>query len=111
MNLHILDKESYDSEITERIRAGEKVDVFDIRGISTLCDYQSQELLLDLTCQSYTRSEICRLRCVELSTVKTQIRNILKKFEMESMSEVAACINGLGIIDYLHMKNADHKKK
>ena len=40
-----------------------------------------------------------------------QIRNILKKFEMESMSEVAACINGLGIIDYLHMKNADHKKK
>ena len=52
VNLHILDKESYDSEITERIRAGEKVDVFDIRGISTLCDYQSQELLLDLTCQS-----------------------------------------------------------
>lgn len=111
VNLHILNKESYDSEITERIRAGEKVDVFDIRGISALCDYQSQELLLDLTCQSYTRSEICRLRCVELSTVKTQIRNILKKFEMESMSEVAACINGLGIIDYLHMKNADHKKK
>ena len=33
VNLHILDKESYDSEITERIRAGEKVDVFDIRGI------------------------------------------------------------------------------
>ena len=65
VNLHILDKESYDSEITERIRAGEKVDVFDIRGISTLCDYQSQELLLDLTCQGYTRSEICRLRCVE----------------------------------------------
>lgn len=27
VNLHILDKESYDSEITERIRAGEKVDV------------------------------------------------------------------------------------
>lgn len=49
VNLHILDKESYDSEITERIQAGEKVDVFDIRGISTLCDYQSQELLLDLT--------------------------------------------------------------
>lgn len=49
VNLHILDKESYDSEIAERIQDGEKVDVFDIRGISTLCDYQSQELLLDLT--------------------------------------------------------------
>ena len=72
---------------------------------------QTELDILDLTCQGYTRSEICRLRCVELSTVKTQIRNILKKFEMESMSEVAACINGLGIIDYLHMKNADHKKK
>ena len=94
VNLHILDKESYDSEITERIRAGEKVDVFDIRGISTLCDYQSQELLLDLTCQGYTRSEICRLRCVEIID-----------------DPQAACINGLGIIDYLHMKNADHKKK
>ncbi|MFQ9394640.1 MAG: hypothetical protein ACLR2E_12135 [Lachnospiraceae bacterium] len=46
------------ARLLERIRAGEKVDVFDIRGISTLCDYQSQELLLDLTCQGYTRSEI-----------------------------------------------------
>ena len=92
VNLHILDKESYDSEITERIRAGEKVDVFDIRGISTLCDYQSQELLLDLTCQSYTRSEICRLRCVELSTVKTQIRNILKKLEF--------CYQKAGLVKY-----------
>lgn len=93
----------------QRVKQKESSFMYTLQIVTQLT--QTELDILDLTCQGYTRSEICRLRCVELSTVKTQIRNILKKFEMESMSEVAACINGLGIIDYLHMKNADHKKK
>lgn len=62
---------------------------------------QTELDVLDLMSQGYTRSQICETRCVELSTVKTQIHNILKKFKKESMGEVTAIVNDLHILDYL----------
>lgn len=62
---------------------------------------QTELDVLDLMSQGYTRSQICKIRCVELFTVKTQIHSILKKFNKDSMSEVIALINELHIIDYL----------
>ena len=44
--------------------------------------------ILNLFLQGKTRAEICRIRHVELSTVKTQIHSILKKFNKDSVSEV-----------------------
>ncbi|MDR1641722.1 MAG: response regulator transcription factor, partial [Clostridiales bacterium] len=46
--------------------------------------------VLKLLNLGYTRAEICRLRCVELSTVKSQINSILKKFGRASISKLLA---------------------
>lgn len=62
---------------------------------------QTELDVLDLMSRGYTRAQICEKRCVELSTVKTQIHNILKKFNMESMSDVCDLMNKLNIFDYL----------
>ena len=45
------------------------------------------DVLYLLSC-GYTRSEICALRIVEMSTVKTQIHSILRKFGKKTISEL-----------------------
>lgn len=62
---------------------------------------QTEIDILDLLSQGYTRSEICRIRCVELSTVKTQIKSILKKFNKSTTAEVIQQMNDLKIFDYI----------
>ena len=62
---------------------------------------QTELDILDLVSQGYTRSQICEIRCVELSTIKTQINSILKKFNLSTMTEVVEMINSLNIFDYL----------
>ncbi len=62
---------------------------------------QTELDVLELMSRGYTRAQICEERCVELSTIKTQIHNILKKFNMESMSDVCELMNKLNIFDYL----------
>lgn len=62
---------------------------------------QTEIDILDLLSQGYTRSEICKIRCVELSTVKTQIKSILKKFNKSTTAEVIQQMNDLKIFDYI----------
>lgn len=57
--------------------------------------------ILELLSQGYSRAEICRIRCVELSTVKTQIKSILKKFNKSTTVEVIQELNDLKVFDYL----------
>ena len=35
---------------------------------------------LYLLSNGYSKKDVCELRCVEMSTVKSQVHNILKKF-------------------------------
>ena len=53
--------------------------------------------------RGYTRSQICEIRCVELSTVKSQIHTILKKFGKNNMQELIAMLNHLHVLEYLHL--------
>ena len=53
--------------------------------------------ILYLLSQHYTRTDICRIRCVEMSTVKTQIHNILQKLGKKSISEVLIPIDNQNI--------------
>lgn len=85
----------------QRVKNRENSFLYTLQIITQLT--QTELDVLDLLCKGYTRTQICEIRCVELSTIKTQIHNILRKFEMESMSEVVACVNRLGIIDYIRM--------
>jgi DNA-binding NarL/FixJ family response regulator len=55
--------------------------------------------ILYLLSQNYTRADICRARCVEMSTVKTQIHNILQKLGKKNISEVLIPIQNQDIWD------------
>ena len=57
--------------------------------------------VLDLLVQGKTRVEICDIRYVELSTVKSQIHSILKKFQMHSTEEVVNILRTLNIFNVL----------
>lgn len=63
---------------------------------------QTELTILDLLHQGYSRQQICELRFVEMSTVKTQIHNILKKFNKASMTEVLSLLDEMKVFDYLH---------
>jgi DNA-binding NarL/FixJ family response regulator len=57
--------------------------------------------ILVLLCDGKTRNEISHIRCIELSTVKTHIGNILKKLEMKTSSEVVNILRNSQSIDLL----------
>lgn len=83
----------------QRVKNSEDSFLYCLRIVTELT--QTELDILDLCSQGYSRSQICEIRCVELSTVKTQIHNILRKFNKESMSEVTSLINHLQVLDYI----------
>lgn len=83
----------------QRIRNSENSFLYCLNIVTQLT--QKEIDVLDLISQGYTRTQICELRCVELSTVKTQIHNILKKFGCASMSEVVAQIEEAQVFEYI----------
>lgn len=69
-----------------------------IKFVSIFCRLTETEIeTLDLLSQDMTAAEISRMRCVELSTVRTHVNNILKKFDMHSTKEVISLIKRLGM--------------
>ena len=61
--------------------------------------------ILTLLSQGYSRQEICDLRYIVPSTVKTHIHNVLRKFNMDSAVEVIKRLNELRIFEYLTHHN------
>ena len=57
--------------------------------------------VLDLLAQGKSRKEICDIRFVELSTVKTQIHNILKKFKKDTITDVITLLDGFNVFETL----------
>lgn len=53
--------------------------------------------VLELLMKDYTRQEICKLRHVEPSTLKSQINSILKKFDKSSIQEIVPVLRELHI--------------
>lgn len=84
-----------------RIKTQQDSLLFSIRIVSQLT--QTELDILTLMSKGYTRTQICEIRCVELSTVKTQIHNILKKFEKNNMQELITMLKDLHILEYLHL--------
>lgn len=87
----------------QRIRKNETSFLYCLQLVTQLT--QTEIDILDLLNKGYTRQRICDVRCVEMSTVKTQIHSILKKFSRDSVAEVLQMLNGLQIFDYLHGLN------
>ena len=53
--------------------------------------------ILNLLIKGYSRTEICKMRYVEMTTVSTQIRSILKKMEKGHTRELVESLISLGI--------------
>ncbi|WP_242964864.1 response regulator transcription factor [Scatolibacter rhodanostii] len=93
----------------QRIYKAEKSLLYCLHLITQLT--QTEVDILDLLNKGYTRKQICEVRYVEMSTVKTQIHNILKKFEMSNIVEVLELLNSMNVFEYLHnMKHLGDEK-
>ena len=92
----------------QRVKQSEDSFLYNLMLVTQLT--QTEIDILDLLRQGYERPEICAMRCVEMTTLKRHIHNILKKFDLDSMAEVVKRVNDLKIYDYLHnVKNMDLK--
>lgn len=60
--------------------------------------------VLELLMKDYTRQEICKLRHVEPSTLKSQINSILKKFNKNSVQEIVPVLRELHIPEILSQR-------
>lgn len=82
-----------------RVKKSEESFIYCLNTVSQMT--QTEIDILNLLGQGYSRTQICEIRCVELSTIKTHIKNILKKFNKSSTAEVLALMNDLQIFDYI----------
>lgn len=57
--------------------------------------------ILLLLYQGKTQKEICELRCIEMSTVKTHTQNILRKFGRSRIKSVISDIESQNLFPYL----------
>lgn len=58
--------------------------------------------VLELFLHGMTRSEVTRIRMVEVSTTKSQIRSILQKTEYSSMQDLVDTLQELNIATFIH---------
>ncbi len=83
----------------KRMKTSEHSMMFIINILSELTT--SEIALLDLLAQGKKRSEIAKIRCVEMSTIKSQINTILKKFNTKTTKEVVKILSDLKILEML----------
>lgn len=69
-----------------RIKTYESSFLFMLNILATLSPRELDTLYL--LSSGYTRREVCEKRCIEMSTIKTQVRSILKKFNKRNIQDV-----------------------
>ena len=83
----------------KRVRSYETSFLYAVNIVSSLTTTELE--ILGLLLEGKSRREICKLRQVEMSTVKTQIHNILLKFDKTSMDEVIDMIRTMNLSDFI----------
>lgn len=88
----------------KRIKSYESSFLYAVNMVTTLTGSELE--ILNLLIQRKTRKEICKIRYVEMSTVKTQIHNILLKFDRKTVDEVILMIDGMNLNDFISGQNS-----
>ncbi len=78
-----------------RLQKSERSLLFFINSISKLTS--TERAMIKLLLQGRKVSEIANIRCVEVSTIKTQIKGLLRKFGCSRTKEIVNIIHELGI--------------
>lgn len=86
----------------KRVRNCESSFLYAVNIVSSLTTTELE--ILDLLISNKTRRQICQMRQVEMSTVKSQIHGILKKFNMSSVEEIVAFIDQMNLYDLIYNK-------
>ncbi len=86
----------------KRVRSCENSFLYAVNIVSSLTTTELE--ILDLLIKHKTRSEICNLRHVEMSTVKSQIHGILKKFKKNSVEEIVEMIESMKLYNLIYNK-------
>lgn len=87
----------------KRVKLYESSFLYAVNIVSTLTCTELE--ILNLLLQNKTRKEICKIRFVEMSTVKTQIHNILQKFDKKSISEICNMIDTMNLYDFINKQS------
>lgn len=86
----------------KRVKTYETSFLFAVNILTTLTGSELE--LLRLILMRKSRKEICKLRYVEMSTVKTQIRKILQKFNKKSVEEVIQLVDSMNLHEFINPK-------
>ncbi len=62
---------------------------------------QSEIDILRLLHTGMKYQEIAKLRFIEITTIKTHISNLLKKFDKKSVAEVLETVNNIGLFSFI----------
>lgn len=79
----IADKIRYEFQ---RVKTYESSFLFMLNLLSTLTPRELDTLYL--LSNGYSKKDVCEMRCVEMSTVKSQVHNILKKFNKKKIADI-----------------------
>ncbi len=61
----------------------------------------TESAIVVMLAQGMTRKEICEKRFIEMSTLKSHIRNILQKMGVKSTAELMELVNQENLLSYL----------
>lgn len=89
----------------KRVKAYESSFLYAVNIVTSLTETELE--ILKLLMKHTSRKDICRIRYVEMSTVKTQIRNILRKFNKKSIEEVIGMIDSMNLYDFICRQSKD----
>ncbi len=92
----------------KRVKSYESSFLYAVNIVTSLTGTEME--ILNLLLQHKTRREICKIRYVEMSTVKTQIRNILQKFNKKSVGEVISLIHSMNLYEFIRKQSDDNGK-
>lgn len=70
----------------KRVKTYESSFLFMLNIVSSLTPKELD--IFNLLINGHTKKEICEMRCVEMSTVKSQVHSILKKFNKKKMTDI-----------------------
>ena len=70
----------------QRVKTYESSFLFMLNLLSTLTPIELDTMYL--LSNGYSKKDVCEMRCVEMSTVKSQVHNILKKFNKKKIADI-----------------------
>ena len=71
----------------------------------------TERSIVIMLAEGMRRSEICRQRVIEMSTLKTHIRSILQKFQVKSTRQLVELVKSQNLLSFLELCEKEEKSR